>query len=82
MYRILTEDKNREAVYGILDSIVGSYTVTPAIGAWKGTRENALAIDLVDVADYKVREIARRIKTANNQEWVLILDIPCTAQFI
>ena len=32
MYRILTEDKNRESIFRILDSHVDGYTVSPVMG--------------------------------------------------
>ena len=82
MFRILTEDINRETVYSILDSHVDGYTVTPAIGSWKGQRENSLAIDLVGYTAKTTHVIAEEIKTANRQESVLILEIPATATFV
>jgi hypothetical protein len=78
MYRILTEDKNREAILSILDAHVDSYSVMPIIGSWKGTREASLAIDLVATSKATVISIATDIKAANRQESVLILDF--TAQ--
>jgi hypothetical protein len=82
MFRILTEDKNRESVYSILDSHVDGYTLSTGIGAWKGTRENSLAIDLIDVERGTVYQIAESIKQANAQESVLVLEIPVSATFI
>lgn len=82
MYRILTEDVNRDGIFAILDSLVDGYTVTPSIGAWKGQRENSLAIDLVDVPRGTVEAIAETIRAANRQESVLILEFPATATFI
>jgi hypothetical protein len=82
MFRILTEDVNRESIYAILDSHVGGYTVTPSIGSWKGQRENSLAVDLVDVDRLTVARIAESIRLANRQESVLILDFPAKATFV
>lgn len=82
MYRILTEDVNRETIYSILDSRVDGYTVSTGIGSWKGQRENSLAIDLVGYTFSTAKVIAEEIKTANGQESVLILDVPATATFI
>ena len=82
MFRILTEDKNRDGILGILDSHVDGYTVTSTQGSWKGQRENSLAIDLIDVPRETVEKIARVIKWENQQESVLILEVPVTATFI
>ena len=82
MYRILTEDLNRAGVYAILDSHVNSYTVTPAVGSWKGVREDAIAIDLVDVEPATVYAIAAEIKAANKQESVLVLGFKASAAFL
>jgi hypothetical protein len=78
MYRILTEDKNRETILSILDAHVYGYTVSPVMGAWRGQREASLAIDLVATSKATVVSIATHIKAANEQESVLILDF--TAQ--
>ena len=82
MFRILTEDVNRESIYAILDSRVDGYTVSTGIGSWKGQRENSLAIDLVGYTAKTAHVIAAEIKAANKQESVLILEIPATATFI
>ena len=82
MFRILTEDKNRDGILAILDSYVDGYTLSESIGAWKGIQEKSLAIDFVDVPRGTVESIARIIKKRNDQDAVLILDIPVTAQFI
>jgi hypothetical protein len=82
MYRILTEDKNRESILSILDSHVEGYTVTPSIGSWRGVRESSLAIDLLGIPKSVAESIAKQIKAANQQESVLLLDIPVVAEFI
>ena len=82
MYRICTEDVNRETIHAILDAHVPGYAVMPGIGSWKGQREKSLTIDLIDTPLRTAREIAEAIKTANNQEAVLLLDIPVVAEFI
>lgn len=82
MYRILTEDVNRETIYSILDSYVDGYTVTPSIGSWRGVRENSLAIDFVGVSANKVVAMAEAIRAANDQESVLILEFNTAVQFI
>ena len=82
MYRILTEDKNRESIFRILDSHVDGYTVTPVMGSWRGQREASLAIDLVGTSKLTVETIAAEIKARNEQESVLILDLTAQASFV
>ena len=82
MYRICTEDINRGAIQAILDSRVDGYSLFSGIGCWKGQRENSLAIDLIDVPREIVEKIAQVIKLENQQESVLILEVPVTATFI
>lgn len=82
MYRILTEDKNRDLVHAILREHVKGYTITEAIGSWEGVQEKSIAIDLVGPDLALVEDIAGHIKRWNGQESVLILDLPVTATFV
>lgn len=83
MIRILTEDKKREVIYRILQSYAAeSFTVTPAIGFWKGNEEKALAIDIVGASLETGVVIAQAIKKYNEQEIVLVLDIPTESRFV
>lgn len=82
MYRILTEDKNRESIFRILDAAVDGYTVTPALGSWKGQREASLAIDFIDTPESTVTKIAEDIKAENEQESVLVILFQSHSVFI
>lgn len=82
MYRILTEDVNRETIYSILDSYVDGYTVTPSVGSWRGVRENSPAIDLVGVNLPKATDIANAIRDANNQEAVMLLEFSAVSTLV
>jgi hypothetical protein len=82
MFRILTEDVNREAIFKILDARINGYTVTPALGVWKGQHENSLAIDVVGYTGKTVKVIAEEIKAVNKQESVLVLCIPSETRFV
>jgi hypothetical protein len=86
MYRILTENKNRERIEELLEAMTEGFTIFTAQGYWKGEsvyyREDSLAIELVNVPYALAATIAQRIKIINDQEAVLILTIPATAEFI
>jgi hypothetical protein len=82
MYRILTEDKNRETIHEILKTHVKGYTITEGTGSWQGVEEKCLAIDLVGYAFLTAESIATEIKSRNEQESVLVLEIPITEYWI
>lgn len=87
MYRILTERKNVETIKSlILDPKFESYSILDAEGCWKGTHENALIIELVEIpGDYikdDVYEAAREIKRLNEQEAVLVQHLDCNSELI
>lgn len=82
MYRILTEDVNREIILTLLDDSFDGYTVTESIGAWKGTREKSLAIDIIGATFADVESVAQGIRELNNQESVLIVEITAFPTFV
>lgn len=82
MFRILTENKNQSLIKTILNRYVEGYTILPALGSWKGIPENSIAIDLVDVTSDTTRAIAKDIKEINQQDTVLVLEIPANAWYV
>lgn len=75
MFRIFTEDLNRNKIIDTLARQFSGFAIIPVIGFWKGEREDGLTIEIVtanfrnDVV--KVRQICREIKVFNNQDAVL-----------
>jgi uncharacterized membrane-anchored protein YitT (DUF2179 family) len=82
MYRIYTEDVNRTNIENILGAHVEGYTLFPAVGSWKGHKEQSLIIELADTSTKDVYSIAREIKQANRQDSVLVVHIPNEAHFV
>ena len=82
MYRILTEDVDRDAIFAILDSRLDGYTVTPCYGIWKGKHECSLAIDITGVIQDTVTEIAEAIRDENKQECVLVVKFAADCTFV
>ena len=82
MYRICTEDVNREAIQRILDAHVDGYGLFAGIGCWKGQHEDSLSIDLIGATRETVLAIAEAIKATNKQESVLVYEIPVNATFV
>lgn len=72
MFRIYTEDTNRDVILGILDSRFPAYTLLGAEGAWKGQRERSLVIEIANADRAQVTAAAQEIKTANKQQAVMV----------
>lgn len=82
LYRILTEDKNREQVLKLVARYLLGATVMQGRGLWREQWENSLIIETTD-ADYEaVVRLAVGIKTLNRQESVLIQQIDCKSYLI
>jgi hypothetical protein len=84
LYRILTEDKNREKVEAIVGTYFDGFTVIEATGYWKGTKEKSLVIEIWtdDNARSDINVVAKRIKEVNNQEAVLVQAFQCEGRLI
>lgn len=82
LYRLYTEDKPN------LTELAGNhfkgFTVTPAVGYWKGNQESSKVIEIVGNQSMKpeVKKLAREIKQVNNQESVLLQELPNDSEFI
>ena len=82
MYRILTEEKNVEQVKAALTRIGLDFTLYRARGSWHGKEENSLAIELDDISRSLAESAARTIKTMNEQEAILLQEIPASSKVI
>jgi len=77
LYRICTEDKNRDKVERIVTGCFPGFTIIEAKGYWEGVREDSLVIELVTEDEERVNIVATRIKVVNEQQAVLIQRIEC-----
>lgn len=85
LYRIFTEDKNRNEVEDIISKYFPGFTIISATGYYEGQKENSLIIELAISAMgdiNKVYRIARLIKENNNQEVVMVQKISDQTKFI
>jgi len=81
LYRILTEDKNREQVLKLVARYLLGATVMQGRGLWREQWENSLIIETD--ADYEAAvRLAIGIKTLNRQDAVLIQQIDCESYLI
>jgi hypothetical protein len=82
MFRILTEDKNVKRVKAMLTGLGLDFTLYRARGSWQGREENSLAIELDNVPRYRAENAAKAIKSLNNQEAVLLQEIPVISKLL
>lgn len=82
LYRLYTEDKNREAIVKIVSQETDGFTLIPAIGYWKGQPENSLIIELDGLSAFDAGRIAEAIRQANNQQAVLVQEIVTESKLV
>lgn len=73
LYRLHTEDVNRRKIYRIMSKEFDGFTVYTAEGQWQGQREKSLIMEVVgNRLLSRFKRVARKIKTVNKQEAVII----------
>jgi hypothetical protein len=87
LYRIYTEDVNREEIERLAALQFDSFSISNAVGYWTGSRECSLVVEVFEpVAFYhaqqKVGKLAQAIKQANKQEAVLVIELDCEGVLI
>lgn len=83
LYRILTEDKNRDGIVDIIKEHFDGFTLIPAIGYWQGVKENSLIIEISVTPrpdNYRIYVIVDQIKILNSQQAVLVQKIDSKSQ--
>ena len=82
MFRILTEWKNVKQVKAKLTSLGLDFTTSLARGSWQGQEEDSLIIELDNITRERAEDAAKVIKKMNNQEAVLLQEIPVVSQLL
>ncbi len=82
MYRILTENKNKDQILDLVSVYFEGFTVFEGIGFWKTLKEDNLTIEIETDDQNKVYEVAKLIKNNNKQEAVLVQKIYTKTNFI
>jgi hypothetical protein len=73
VYRIYTEDKNREVIERLTSARFEGFTILSSVGHWQGTKENSLVIEILTDRRGLVYDLATEIKQANKQDAVLVI---------
>lgn len=76
MFRIVTEDKNVEGIKATLLGLDLDFTLFRGVGLWRGVEEPSLAVELDRISREMAEIVARKIKTLNDQEAVLLQEFP------
>ena len=91
LYRIYTEDKNRERVVELAASHFEAFTVFTGTGYWRGKAEQSLIIEAMAIGleeseanlfEAKVMSLAFTIRKMNSQECVLVTSTEQAEVFI
>jgi hypothetical protein len=74
LYRIYTEDKNRDLIYALIGAYFDGFTVLHGTGFWKGQAELCLVIEIIggpdDVEDIEI--LCKAIRESNAQQAVML----------
>ena len=82
MYRILTENKNVDQIKETLRALGLDYTIFFGEGAFHEQEEPSLVIELDNIPSSAATNAAILIREMNQQEAVLLQEIPVISQFI
>ena len=82
MFRILTEEKNVDEVKATLKGLGLDFTLFRALGSWHGKEENSLAIELDNIPRHSAEHAAMSIKSMNDQDAVLLQEIPVKSKLM
>lgn len=84
LYRIYTEDINRETITDLVASKFDSYTFVSGRGVWQSNGEDCIIVEIIgeqwDFPD--VRGIAAKIRDYNKQDSVLITRMPVESELV
>lgn len=82
LFKIYTEDKNREQIEEILSIGFDGFTVIRAKGFYEGASENALVIEIYTDNAELVRALASTIRRRNKQDSVLVAAFDVDAELV
>ena len=82
LYQIRTEDKNFNKIQELLNVAFDGYTINSCFGSWKRQLEASLVIEILTDDKELVYAVAEKIKELNDQESVLVIELPCDFDFV
>ncbi len=83
LYRIFTEDVNREQIIRYVSRVFDGFTIYQTTGYWKGAKEASLVIEIITKkADKRIAMIAKSIKNYNKQQAVLVQVVKASSKLV
>ena len=82
LFRIFTELKNEKTLLDLVSKSFEGFTAYKTTGFWRGVQERSICFEFITDNAVLVYKLADSIKTANNQESVLVEELRSTANFI
>ncbi len=84
LYRIYTENVNRQDVEKIVDVAFTGSTTFVACGRWQGKAENSLVVEIIgtEADERMVVATANAIKHANSQQAVLVVTLDVESRLV
>ena len=84
IYRLYTEDKNRDSIVAIVSRAYNSFTLFQGVGYWLGRAEQCLVIEIIAGEDELgvMEAIIGEIKNCNSQDCVLLVMTPEESKLI
>jgi hypothetical protein len=75
VYRIYTEDFNRQAVVSAVSETFDSFTLHETTGYFKGKAEKSIVIEIVEAREEDIAVVATAIRAINGQKTVLVMGL-------
>jgi hypothetical protein len=82
IYRIYTQEKNREKILKLVSEAFESFTVQPILGYYQGKKEKSIVLEIVGARALQIQQLADTIGKINGQKSVLILHVRGEARTI
>jgi hypothetical protein len=80
VYRIYTEDLNREEILRLASKMFESFTLQPTTGYFQGKAEESVVLEIVEAGESDILALAKSIRHLNGQKSVLVMGLDGKAQ--
>ena len=82
VYRIYTEDVDRNAVIRTVAKQFESFTLHETVGYYRGKAEDSIVIEIAGAKEASVKSLAKKIRQLTSQKSVLVMSLSGQAKKI
>jgi hypothetical protein len=82
IYRIYTQEKNRQKILKLVSKQFESFTVQPILGYYKNEEEKSIVLEIVGARSHEIERLAETIRKMNGQKSVFTLRLRGDAKTI